>query len=368
LAVGLLIVAALALGHGLAFLLAPPRPDQSPKPTLVPATQDRPEAAPAPPPSPPTPTSNKTVRWPKTIGRGSTIAIVATGSQVRPDYLHAGVQALKRLGFSVKLGEHVLSASGGCAGTVAQRCSDFEQAWRDEEIDAIWCARGGHGSVEMLERLDWGVVGARDVALVGYSDVTALQLALFQRHRLVSISGPMVASDHGLGVPGGVPMGTRRLTLQWLLRPGGLPAAIKPPRGDPPTTVKPGRAAGFLLGGSLSRVCDLIGSDFLPDFTDAILVLEDVNETPETIAAMLGRLRDAGLFQQINGVLLGDFSGCIGRSRLRATILACLDGRDVPVLSDFAYGHLDKPRATLPIGAWVELDADARTLTAYEQP
>jgi len=366
LAVGLTVVVSLALGCGLVLLLVPPRADQAPQPTPRPAAQPTAEAHPAPPRSARSPRPHPAVRWPRPLGRGSTVAVVATGSRVRDDYLAAGVQVLKGLGFRIKLGAHVLSASGGRAGTVAERCADFERAWRDEEVDAIWCARGGHGSVEMLDRLDWSVVGARDIALVGYSDVTVLQLALFRRHRLVSISGPMVASDHGLGIPGGTPVDTRRLALQWLLRPGGLPAAVRPPRGDAPTTVRPGRAEGFLLGGNLSRVCDLVGTDYLPDFSNAILVIEDVNETPESITAMLGRLRRAGVFARVSGVVLGDFSTCIGRSQLSGAVVTCLDGQDMPVLSDFPYGHIDRPRATLPIGAWVRLDADAGTLTACE--
>ncbi len=366
LAVGLTAVVSLALGYGLALLLPPPRADQAPEPTPLAAPRTTAHNPPAPPPARPAPRPHPAIRWPRSLGPGSTVAVVATGSRVREDYLAAGVQVLEGLGLKVKLGAHVLSSSGGRAGTVAERCADFERAWRDQAVDAIWCARGGHGSAEMLDRLDWSVVGTRDVALVGYSDVTVLQLALFRRHRLVSISGPMVASDHGLGIPGGAPLDTRRLVLQWLLRPGALPAAVRPPRGDTPTTVRPGRAEGFLLGGNLSRLCDLVGTDFLPDFSDAILVIEDVNETPESITAMLDRLRRAGVFGRVNGVLLGDFSTCISRAELSRVVLACLDGRDVPVLSGFPYGHLDEPRATLPIGAWVRLDAYAGTLTAYE--
>ncbi len=308
------------------------------------------------------------VYWPVPLSEGDTIAVVATGSAVVKNQLDKGIRALEAIDYHLQPGDNVRANSGNRAGTVAQRAHDLNAAIRDEEVRAIWCARGGSDSIDLLGPVDWNSYERDNAkAFIGYSDVTVLQLALYRRRGIISFSGPMVAEDHGFGGPHRFSPKTKRDLFRWLKRPMQK-REIANLYGSPIKTHRSGEAEGWLLGGNLSRVCMMLDQDsYCPDFTGAVLVLEDINENEASFRRMIGKLRDRGVFDKINGVVLGDTDICRPEVALAAIERAC-DDRPVPIAYNMDYGHLDAPRVTLPIGAWCKLDAGERVARIIVHP
>lgn len=302
------------------------------------------------------------VVWPRPLAVGDTIGVVAPAGPVRSRaLLDRGLQRLRERGYRVRLGANLMADNGLTAGSEAQRAADLNSLWRDESVQAIWCAKGGYGTLALLDLLDWETIARRPLPVIGYSDVTGLQMALCARTGLVSLHGPMVADQLGLG--GSLDAGTLSSLFGWL---GGLPLPHAPtnPSGAPLRVVRAGQASGRLIGGNLSLLAALCGSAYLPDPTGAILVLEDVNEYPYRIARMLDTLKLAGVLDKVGGVVIGSFTDCFEGSGLAFSdlLLPRLGNRAIPVLAGLNFGHVAS-RATLPLGANASLDSAKAALT-----
>jgi len=233
----------------------------------------------------------------------------------------------------------------------------FNTALRRTDVRGIVCVRGGYGAMRLLPHLDYDAARRDPKLLVGYSDVTALHLALYREAGWLGLSGPVVtewavADDAMLDA-----------TRTWM-KTGHGPFDV--PDGSPLTSVAPGSASGPLLGGNLSVLTRLIGTPYLPDLTGAILVLEDVGEVPYRVDRMLSHLDLAGHLDGLGGVVLGDFS----TGEIQSPTLSLDDvfadyfqNRSYPVARGLVYGHC-LPRVCLPVGAPVTLSvtADAATL------
>lgn len=278
--------------------------------------------------------------------------------------LHAGIHYLQNRGFQVKLGHHIHDVHGYLAGSDADRLSDFNEMFSDDEVSAIFCTRGGYGAPRILDHIDYDAIPKHPKILVGYSDITALQLAIFKQTNLVTFSGPMVAVEMAKNLD---PF-TESNFWKMLMEP--LPGFQMRVQTGSSFRLKPGQARGRLLGGCLSLICCLLGTPFLPDFRGAILFLEDVGEEPYRIDRMLNQLRLAGILNDVNGIVFGQFPDCVPKSdapslSVPQLILELIANLNVPVIADFPYGHVD-PKYTLPIGVEVLLDADAGSIEICE--
>lgn len=242
-----------------------------------------------------------------------------------------------------------------------ERAAGLETAIADETIRAIICVRGGYGCLRLLDHLDWTLAQQHPTLLVGYSDITALHLAYYARADWPGLSGPVVTEWDTLD--------EQTLSPYRTLAEGGMPAL-----GDASLTpLRPGTATGPLLGGNLSVLTRLLGTRFAPDWTGALLILEDVGEAPYRIDRMLSHLQNAGVLDAVNGVVLGSF-GPKQESPQPATL--SLDTifadyfahRPYPVAKHLPYGHM-LPRCTVPIGGHGHLSTthDAAQLT-LERP
>lgn len=307
------------------------------------------------------------VRWPDPVPDGATIGVASPSGPVDRAALDRGVAALEAAGYRVRLAPHVADSWHYLAGPEADRVADLHALWSDPEVAACWCARGGYGITRLLDDLDWDLLASRPLPLIGYSDITALQLALLARTGLVSFSGAMVASSYGYGAAAGIDPDTACLLWQWL-RPGPRPAVLVNPGDEPLRVVWSGAAEGRLIGGCLTLVATLVGTPYLPDIDGAILVLEDVGEEPYRIDRYLSQLALSGLLGRISGVILGDFEDCFktpGPS-VAELVLTHLRGRDVPVVSGLRYGHVRR-RCALPIGAWAKLTTDPPRIAIHAE-
>lgn len=309
------------------------------------------------------------VAKPRPISSGGLIGIVATASPVDQKALDSGLARLHAWGYRTLVGAHALDRWGHMAGADADRAADFTRIWGNPEVEAVLCLRGGYGSLRLLERIDWEIIRRNPKFFCGFSDITALHMAIAKEAGLVTFHGPMVTAFGDAEAYNAA--GLRRAmeeTGPLGAIPWPLPIDEQPPR---PVTVRPGAAEGRLMGGNLSVMTALVGTPWEPDFTGCILMMEDVDESPARIDRMLTQLHLAGKLHGIRGVLFGDSPDCMTRQddRPSLTLLEVLEDRlgglGVPILYGFPCGHTAY-RATLPLGVTARLDAAAGSLTILE--
>jgi muramoyltetrapeptide carboxypeptidase len=270
-----------------------------------------------------------------------------------------GTELLSGWGLSVRLGVDVYARHGYLAGTDAQRLASFNAALRDPEVRAVICTRGGYGAQRIVDDLDLDAVRADPKLVVGFSDITAVQLALWRGARLATVHGPGAAW---------LDERTPEASAQ-SLRAVLMDAAPVVVRADPvaetgPVALPGPVATGTLLGGNLCLLTSSIGTPDLPDLSGAVLLLEEVDEEPYKVDRMLTHLLRAGVLSGLSGVALGQFTRCAdGWPVTVAEVLAeRLSGLGVPVLGGLPVGH-GYGQVTVPVGVPATLDVAAGVLT-----
>jgi muramoyltetrapeptide carboxypeptidase len=282
------------------------------------------------------------------LRRGDTVGVVATGFAVQPARLAAGVRELRRMGFAVRIGEHVGSRDGYLAGPDESRAGDLRAMLRAPDVRAVWFARGGYGTARILDSVAWRLLRDDPKPLIGYSDLTALFCPVVRRTEAICLYGPVVAEL-------GAKSTYHAPSLSSLL--AGRPVEL---RIDERQALVPGRARGRLIGGNLTVLAHLCGTRHAPDLQDAVLVLEDVGEQTYRIDRALTQLRTAGAFRRLAGVLLGSFSVQPRRAfppdrPLRDVLGETFDSLGVPVVTGVPVGHR-AGKWTVPLGGTAEID------------
>jgi muramoyltetrapeptide carboxypeptidase len=282
---------------------------------------------------------------PRRLQPGDRIALVAPASAFKPSELEAGATELRRLGFEPVYDPAILERGRFEAGTPEVRANVLHQAWQDPSVAALLAVRGGYGSQQLLPLLDPEVMRKGAKLLIGYSDITALLCWSFA-HGVVSVHGPMIEGRLSVGpaaydeasflhaVSSPEPMGT--------LAPDALEA------------LKPGEAAGPIVGGTLTQLVSLLGTPWAFDTPrGAVLLLEDIGERPYRVHRMLTQLAQSGTLGAAGALVFGEFPGCdepgSGLS-IRDVISDFVQGFPGPVLFGFPFGHTRGPSWTLPIG------------------
>jgi muramoyltetrapeptide carboxypeptidase len=314
---------------------------------------------------------SKTI-FPPRLARGSRVALVApAGPLGERDDVQRGVELCQALGYEPVPGAHVLDRYGYLAGTDQARLADLNQALRDPAIDAVWCLRGGYGVTRILPSIDLDALTRHPKAVIGYSDITALLLALHRATGVVTFHGPMSRapltsfsrSHFEAALASAEPAG----------RLGRLPqpAGTLVPRSPRIRPIRGGIAEGPLVGGNLSLLTALAGTRHFPPLDGAILFLEEVGEDLYRVDRMLSQLRMLGAFDRLSGVIVGQFTdmkrgagdgGALGFDEVLTTYLGPLG---VPVAYGFPFGHIDD-QWTLPIGARARLDAGSGEVDLLE--
>ena len=302
---------------------------------------------------------------------GATLGFAGpSGAVPDPRQVAKAQEAARQMGYRVKAGPSSSARYGYLSGDDALRARDLNQMFRDPEVDAVVCTRGGYGVPRILDKLDYGAMAESGKALLGYSDITALHLALFSQCQMPTLHGPMPTTEW-------VCPGFAGFTQDSLLdllndRQAGRPLQ-NPPGADAPRALREGVCEGVLIGGNLSLVCALAGTPYMPDLRGKILLLEDVDEYLYRIDRMLTQLRLAGAFAACAGVVLGAFTNCQPQHEDRSLALEqifrdCLtEGAKVPVLSGLMIGHCAQ-KISLALGVRYRLDAAAGALTPLESP
>jgi muramoyltetrapeptide carboxypeptidase len=290
---------------------------------------------------------------------GDVIGILSPASPLYGEKLNhyeKGLEYLVQSGYRICEGRAVRSQFGYLAGSDEERAQDFNSFFQNPEIKAIICSRGGYGSARILAKIDYTVVQQNPKIFVGYSDITVLQLALFQKCRLVTFSGPMVAMDLGRGL--------EPYTEHSFWQQMTLPAEHSFHMQEiaiPPVVYRNGFAEGRLVGGCLTSLNNLLGTGYLPDFSDSILILEDVAEEIYKIDRYLLQLLQAGILARIRGLVFGQFIDCHQPQGEKPSLTLdevfryYSDRLKVPVMANFPYGH-GRMKFTLPLGCLVRMD------------
>jgi muramoyltetrapeptide carboxypeptidase len=293
---------------------------------------------------------------PPRLRPGHHVALVAPSGPVQPGALDRAVALLEGWGLLVRVGAHAGDRTGYLAGTDADRAADLTAAWRADEVRAVFCARGGYGAHRMVDLVDWAALGAAaPTVLVGSSDATALHEAVAAQLGLVSVFGPMPATDVLAGAdPDAASAEHLRRTLF------EAPATTLRPEPGAPGPLAGGSVSGPLVGGTLSLLAASVGTRWSVPATGAIAVLEDVTESAYRLDRLLTQLLRAGWFDGVLGVALGSWHRC-GDDAVH-TVVERLTPLGVPVLAGLPFGHA-RPQHSLPLGAGAVLDADAATLT-----
>jgi muramoyltetrapeptide carboxypeptidase len=298
---------------------------------------------------------------PPPLRAGARIALVAPAGPLAEGAVDDAVHQVRSLGWEPVEGRHVRGRSGFLSAPDAARIEDLQNAIDADDLDAIWCLRGGYGTMRIVDRIDWAALRQRPRALIGFSDNTVLHLAAL-RAGLATFHGPHAAA----------PLGDfARAALVAMLTgttDGSLPA--HPERR--PVPVAGGVAEGRLVGGNLALVCATLGTPYATPFEGAILFLEDVGEPAYRIDRMLSQLRLAGALDAVGGIALGAFSECPdeGDPSLPSSdevLRDRLGGLGIPVLADLPFGHVPD-NLTIPVGIRARVDADAGTITLLERP
>lgn len=294
------------------------------------------------------------MKFPALLQPGSRVGLVAPAGPLRDETdLDRAVASVQAFDWEPVIGTHVLERDGYLAGIDAHRLTDLNTFSADPTIDAVWCIRGGYGTMRLLDSIDYDAWQRNPKPLIGYSDITALHAAIGQRAALITFHGPTARTE----LTSFSRASLRSALIDGIDSAGTAPEAM---------TLQPGRAEGRLVGGNLALVASLIGTRYEPSFDGAILVLEDVNEPVYRLDRMFTQLRLSGSLDQLSGIALGQFSEIPDDPEhdsrpLLDLLYEVADQCAVPCLADLPIGHTPD-QWTIPLGATAELDADNKTL------
>jgi muramoyltetrapeptide carboxypeptidase len=289
--------------------------------------------------------------------------VAALSGPVRPESLDAGVAALERFGYRVRVARNVLETEPllGLAGGDEARVSGYVELVADPEVEAVLFARGGYGVTRVLHRLPERLLAETAKLHCGFSDLTALSAFLRERCGLVSLHGPMVAADLA------APLDAWTAPFFPAMLEGRGPGRLEVPSAE---LVVPGRAEGPLVGGCLSLLAALCGTPWDYDYDGALLFLEEVGEEAYRVDRMLGTLVSSGRWGRLAGIIMGSmtrvtFGGNEDPDRLRQLLCDRLAPLGVPIALGLPFGH-GGANVPLPVGARASWDGEARTL-AFEE-
>lgn len=296
---------------------------------------------------------------PKRLQKGDTVGIVSPSSPPGREELEKSLEFLDELGLKWKFAKNAKNIHGYLAGTDDERLADLEEMFLDPEVKGIICSSGGYGAGRITERLDMDIVKENPKIFWGFSDITFLHTAMGAYANLVtfhgSMLGPNVGKDTFEDLSGQM--------FQQLFEPMELHYTEEI---SPLESVTSGVARGELIGGNLSLLARTIGTKFEFDTAGKILLIEDIGEEAVRVDGLLNQLRMAGKFNNVAGIVIGDFANTETQKKWTLTLDEVFDDYfsdlKVPVVKGFKIGHCE-PHFAVPLGVEAILDADEKTLT-----
>ncbi|CAD5951091.1 putative murein peptide carboxypeptidase [Planktothrix tepida] len=298
---------------------------------------------------------------PSRLKPGDTVGLVTPASPILKEHLKWIQLQLGQQELTVKVAPHVLSEYGYLAGTDQQRAADINQMFADPTVKAIIATGGGWGSSRILSLLDYDLIRQHPKIFLGYSDITALLLGLYSQTGLVTFHGLLGTS---LWTP---------YSVNWLekLLFDAQNITFQNPANIRVETLYPGQAQGRLVGGNLSVLSTLVGSEYLPSWQGKILFVEDVGEDIYRIDRMLTHLKLAGILDQISGFIFSQCTSCTpGEGNepsltLWQVLTDLIQPLEIPAWYGSMMGHI-RDQFTVPLGIEVEIDTKQGTIAMLE--
>lgn len=288
--------------------------------------------------------------WPAPLQPGDLLAIVAPASPISREAFDAGAAVLETWGLRLVHGPEIFAPRPYTAAADRAAAQRLVQAIIDPEVKGIICARGGYGTIRLLEYLDLTLLAEHPKYFLGFSDITTLLCLFGQRGGVVTCHGPTLA--HLAEIWPEAQEHCRRL----LMEPFQEPLSFSDLQ-----VLAPGTAQGPLLGGNLAILCSLLGTPFAPTLAGHILLLEDYNEPLYRVDRLLQQLRLAGRLQGVQAIVLGGFTGCGPLPQIWELFAALGEDLGLPVLAGLPVGHQPDNYA-IPLGGPVRVDARQGTL------
>ena len=290
---------------------------------------------------------------PKSIKVNSTIGVVSPSYWLDENVLKNTAKFFTDLGYNIKISKSNSLQWGPFAGTPQERADDLHRMFADPKIDAVMCARGGYGANRVLPLLDYDLIRKNPKIFIGYSDITAYLTSITQKTNLVTFHGPMLTTYKKSWINYNYNLMNRVLT-------GENNINIEPPESLKTRILKDGTASGPLWGGNMSLLINRLGTSDALNTNGVILFLEDIDEYLYSFERMLVQMRTSGMFDQINGLIIGELEDIrdqevrFGRNTDEIILDICGD-LDIPIVSNFPCGH-GKYQATLPISITTEIN------------
>ena len=296
---------------------------------------------------------------PNALNKGDYIGIVAPASGIEDMDISDAVQKLTNWGYKVKFSPNLFKQAGYLAGTDDMRAEDLNTFFADDEVKAILCLRGGYGSSRILDKLDYDLIAHHPKMLIGYSDITALHAAIWQKVHMATFHGAMVIDindsslnytdyslKHGLASENVSEDGVFPLPDNWQVE-----------------VLNEGTASGRLIGGNLSVIASLCGTPYELDGTGNILFIEEVSEDSYVIDRMLEQLWQNGLLKKVNGIVVGTLRHCEPTEEqaydysVKQVFAHYAKLANIPVLYNMPIGH-GPINGFLPLGVKATIKAD----------
>ncbi len=296
---------------------------------------------------------------PKKLNKSDVIGIISPASSPHDlEKIDKGTKYLEKLGYRVEVGKHVGKNHGYLAGTDEERLEDLHAMFKNKAVKAIINVRGGYGSGRLLDKINYNLIKQNPKIFVGYSDITALQMAFLRKTGLVTFAGPMVAVDFSAKK---VDPFTEEVFWKTITSSKKI-GKITNPQNERFYHLTKGRGEGTLVGGNLALLTSIMGTAYQPDFTNTILLLEDIGEEPYRIDRMFYQLKHANVFKKAKGIVLGRFVDCYLKDKsnpsltLNDVISDYFEHLKIPVLYNVKHGHI-KQNITIPWGLKTKVNA-----------
>lgn len=289
------------------------------------------------------------------LHKGDTIGLIAPSAGLQNKDLSPAIAYLEKLGLKVKLAPNLNCEYRYMAGTDQERADSINQMFKDKKVKALFCIRGGAGSTRILDKLDYELIKENPKPIIGLSDSTAMQNALFTKTKTPSLTGFLPLYDFNNKDIDALVSSSLEDALfadTHTVNSGSCHIA--------------GTAKGTLIGGCLSVLCYLCGTPYFPNLKGKILLLEDIGEKTYKIDLMLNQLKQQKNFSKLRGIIFGHFTDCPIAAPEDGSVKDCINdftsGLSIPVVTDFAYGHIPS-RHILPLGLPVKLTATSKKCT-----
>ncbi|MEN8137164.1 MAG: LD-carboxypeptidase [Bacteroidota bacterium] len=308
---------------------------------------------------------------PKALKKGDTIGLITPGSYISDEGLETAIDNVKSLGFKVKLSKNIRKERGYTAGSKEERVDDLHEMFADPEIKGIWAARGGYGCSGLLPLIDFDLIRKNPKVFIGYSDITVLHLAIFKKTGLVTFHGPVASSTF---------TDYTRKYVEKMITSTEIPPKVYPCKENDtealeneffkPKVFKSGKAKGRLVGGNLSLIAALVGTEWEMELSDKLIFIEDIGEAPYRIDRMLIQVDQNKDLNDAKGLIFGVFDDAEKpEDELSLSLEQMFDDNtkdlEIPCAYGFSFGHIDN-QFTLPLGIMARMNSDKRTIEFLE--